>query len=188
MRFKDERFPPAVSYDAVGGPGFLTNIVITNSGKEYPDQVWTLERGEWEVSYQNRLPAVYRDLQAFFRIMRGRAHSFRFKDWSDFEAASGEGLFTDTDDSPPGRQMIKRYTFGSETYDRVITKPVVGKITTDAVSLDYTTGIASSGTYWSGEFDCHARLDTDKMKQTQKDRSGGQLVIDWSSIPLVEVK
>lgn len=186
--FKDIRFPTAISFDAVGGPGFLTNIVFSNSGKEFRDQIWELERGEWEVSHAITLPTAYKAFQAFFRIVRGRAYSFRYKDWSDFVCDVGDGLFIDTDDSPPAKQMVKRYTFGSETFDRVITKPCVDKITTDAASLDYATGIAVSGTTWSGEFDCHARLDTDKMKQELVDRSGGEIVITWASIPILEVK
>lgn len=190
MSFKNIRFPPNISFDAIGGPGFLTNVVTMNSGNESRDSVWSLERGEWEVSQAAKLPAKYEPLQAFFRVVKGRGYSFRFKDWTDFSAASGQGLFIDaSDDSPPTRQMIKRYTFGSEIFDRVITKPISGKITTDAVSLDYNTGIAASGTFWSGEFDCHVRFDTDKMKAITKDRNPAKgLIITWASIPLIEIK
>jgi hypothetical protein len=86
--------------------------------------------------------------------------------------------------------MVKAYNFDGETYNRDITKPVSGTIVTDASSLNYTTGIATSGTYWHGEFDCHARFDTDKMKAETIDRNGagGELIIGWSSIPIIELK
>jgi uncharacterized protein (TIGR02217 family) len=188
MSFKDIQFPPNISFHAIGGPGFLTNVVIPNSGKEFRDSVWSLERGSWDVAHAARRPVDYQPLQAFFRVVKGRAYSFRFKDWSDFSAAAGEGLFIDAGGSPSAKQMIKRYTFGSETFDRPITKPVSGKITTDAVGLDYMTGIASSGTTWNGEFDCHARFDTDQMKAETIDRSGAGLIIGWSSITIIEIK
>jgi len=188
MSFKDIRFPTDPTFGIQGGPGFLTNVVFTNSGKEFREDVWELERGEWDISHEVKVGAKFRPLPAFFRVVKGRAYSFRFKDWSDFEAASGEGLFIDTDDSPPAKQMIKRYTFDGETFDRVITKPVNGKITTDAVSLDYATGIAASGTSWSGEFDCHVRFDTDKMQSTVINRSGGEIVVSWSGIKIIEIK
>jgi uncharacterized protein (TIGR02217 family) len=191
VSFKNIRFPVDISFDAVGGPGFLTNVVPTNSGKEFREDVWALERGEWEVSHAADLPDKYQRLQAFFRAVKGRAYSFRFKDWTDFIAASGEGLFLDTGDDSPAtsKQMVKRYTFDGETFDRFITKPISGKVTTDAVSLDYNTGIATSGTVWSGEFDCHARFDTDKMKAVTKDRNPSKgLIITWASIPIIEIK
>lgn len=191
MSFKNIRFPVDISFDAVGGPGFLTNVVPVNSGREFREDVWALERGEWEVSHAAKLPNKYERLRSFFRVVKGRAYSFRFKDWTDFVALSGEGLFIDAGDDSPAttKQMVKRYTFGSETFDRVITKPISGSVTTDASSLDYNTGIATSGTYWFGEFDCHVRFDTDKMLAVTKDRNPAEgLIITWASIPLIEIK
>jgi len=190
--FKDIRFPPKISFHAIGGPGFLTNIVTVNSGKEFRDSIWALERGEWEVSQAAKLPEQYKPLQSFFRVVKGRGYSFRFKDWSDFEAAASEGLFIDagTDSPATSKQMVKAYNFDGETYYRVITKPVSGAIVTDASGLNYTTGIATAGTYWHGEFDCHARFETDKMKAETVDRegAGGPLIITWASIPIIELK
>lgn len=186
------QFPEAISYGAIGGPGFLTNIVVVNSGNEFPDQVWSLERGSWEVSHAARFPAQYKLLQSFFRIMRGRANTFRFKDHSDFTVSSGEGVFVLL--TATTFQMYKRYTFGAETYDRKITKPVATPGITGGTlsSINLTTGIVTmtSGTptAWQGEFDCHCRFDTDQMKQESISRSGGLLIIGWSSIPIVEVR
>lgn len=193
MSFLDIRFPPAISFHAVGGPGFLTNVVIVNSGSEFRDQVWSLERGTWEVSHAARLPAAYKPLQAFFRVARGRANSFRFKDWSDFSATASEGVFAML--TATTFQMYKRYTFGAQTFDRKIIRPVAstavitGGTTT---SVNYATGVVTvaSGTptAWAGEFDCHVRFDTDQMKAETIDKSGGEIVIGWSSIPIIEIK
>jgi len=187
--FLDIRFPEKISFGASGGPEFLTDVIITASGREARNQNWSSERLRYEVAHAARLEEVWRPLQAFFRVVAGRAHSFRFKDWTDYSATHSEGVFLDADSgSPLGKQMYKLYSFGGQTYYRKITKPVVGKITTDAVGLDYTTGIATSGSYWYGEFDVHVRFDTDEMKAQVIDKSEQEgLIVGWNSIPLVEV-
>lgn len=182
------RFPPLISFNAIGGPKFLTSIAVVASGRESRTQIWERERGEWSVSHHARLPAEWEELLAFFRVVAGMANTFRFKDWTDYVCAVGAGLFVDaTDGSPLGKQMVKRYSFGGYTYDRVITKPVSGKITTDASGLDYSTGIATSGTTWSGEFDVHARLDADPAKLQLIDKSKGGFIVGWDDIQIVEV-
>jgi uncharacterized protein (TIGR02217 family) len=192
MSFLDIQFPSAISFHAVGGPGFLTNVVIANSGQEFRDQVWSLERGSWEVSHAARLPTDYKPLQAFFRIARGRANSFRFKDWSDFAATSSEGVFTMLTSTT--FQAWKRYTFGGQTFDRKITKLVATPTTTGGTvsSWALTTGIVTmttgTPTAWAAEFDCHCRFDTDQMKAETIDKSGRELLIGWSSIPVIEVR
>ena len=195
MAFLDIRFPVRISFGAVGGPGFLTDVVITNGGAESRDQIWAYERGSWEVSHAARMPDMYRKLQAFFRAVGGRANTFRFKDWTDFSATAAEGRFiaiTGSDEL----QMVKRYTFGAYTFDRKIVLPISGTVTVtggSGVSVDYSDGTVSCDsngepTAWAGEFDILARFDTDRMHAETIDRSGPDLIIGWSSIPVVEVR
>ncbi len=195
--FIDVRFPVRVSMGAIGGPGFLTNIAIMESGAESRNQEWEWERGEWEVSQAAKLPVNYEPLQAFFRLVGGRAHSFRFKDWTDYICTSAQGFFVDSDGSPSGKQMVKRYTFGGFTVDRRITKPVHGTVIIQGVGspsdngLDYSTGIVYGGspTSHSCEFDVCARFDTDKMRAEAINRNPEDgLIVTWQSIPIVEVK
>lgn len=190
VNFLDIRFPERISLGAEGGPEFSTDIVIMASGAEARNQNWSTERLRYDVSHAARLEADWRKLQAFFRVVAGRAKSFRFKDWTDYVCDSGYGVFQDADSgSPLGKQMYKLYYFNGQSYYRKITKPVSGTITTDAVGLDYSTGIATSGTYWSGQFDVHARFDTDSMRaETIDKQNDGSLIVGWQSIPIVEVK
>lgn len=193
MDFDNVRFPPLIALGAVGGPRFKTSIAEMSNGREGRIQWWENERGEWTVSHNAKRPGKAGELLAFFRtIGKGMANTFRFKDWADFTCDPGQGVFVDTEDSPPLRQMVKRYTFygidGTPyTYDRVIVKPVSGKVTTDGTGLDYATGIADSGTTWSGEFDCWARLNSDAMKGTILTPKEGGFLIEFPSIDLVEV-
>lgn len=192
MAFKDIRFPTEISYGASGGPSFQTDVVIKASGAEGRNQTWAYERLVYEVSHAARREADWRQLQAFFRIVAGRAYSFRFKDWTDFSVASAEGKFITIDATHA--YLAKRYTYGAETRDRKITKPVTGSVTFTGgtgLSLDYTTGILTYATLpsaWAGQFDVHARFDTDEMRAETKTRSGTELIVGWESIPIVEVR
>lgn len=192
--FIDEVFPIRVSMGAIGGPGFMTNIAVMSSGAESRNQEWEFARCEYEVSQAAKLPNEYEPLIAFFMLMGGRANSFRFQDRVDYVCVAGQGFFISAvDDSPAGHQMVKRYTFGSHTVDRIITKPRNNGtvVVTGGGSLDYATGIVTGGTptAWRGEFDVHCRFDTDVMRREAVDRSvASGLIVTWQSIPLVEVR
>ena len=193
MAFINMRFPEDISVEASGGPGFVTDVVITDSGTEVRNQNWATERWEGDCSHAARLPSVWRPLQAFFRIAAGRANTWRYKDWQDFRVSSSDGVFINIDATHA--YLAKRYTFSPSTFDRKITKPVSGTVAFtggSGLSLDYSTGIltyASLPTNWSGEFDLHCRFDTDAMRaETINRQANGDPIVGWQSIPIVEVK
>lgn len=189
MSFIESRFPEAISYGAVGGPGFKTDVVVVNSGYEQRNAAWQDSRGAWDVSHGLKTQTQLNELIAFFRAMKGRANGFRFKDWADFQVASGEGIFRTL--SATTFQMVKRYTFESSTFDRDISKPVNGTLVITGgtgVSVNYATGVVtvSSGTptAWTGEFDVPVRFDTDQMKASIDDYNA----FTWGQIPVVEIR
>jgi uncharacterized protein (TIGR02217 family) len=186
------RFPELISFHALAGPEFQTDVVVVQSGAEARNQNWEQARRRYEVSHAVRLPAQYIPLKAFFHVVGGRAIGFRFKDWTDFECADAEGKFLQLTSTT--FQLLKRYTSGSETYDRVISKPISAISITGGSSpvVDYTTGIVtvSSGTptAWNGEFDVPCRFDTDRMEGEIIDKAGTEFIIGWNSIPIVEIR
>lgn len=189
MAFIETRFPEDISYGAAGGPGFQTDVVTVNSGHEQRNAAWQDARGKWDVAHGVRTEAQLATLIAFFRVMKGRANGFRFKDWQDYDATSGEGLFTTL--TATTFQMVKRYTTASTNHDRDITKPVNGTLIITGgtgVSVDYATGIVtvSSGTptSWTGEFDVPARFDTDQMRTSIL----AYQLHSWGQIPVVEIR
>lgn len=194
MAFINEIFPERISLNAIGGPGFMTNVAVMASGAESRNQEWEFERFEAEVSQAAKLSTEYIPLQAFFRIMGGRANSFRYKDWTDYTCVAGQGFFISAvHDSPAGHQMVKRYTFGSHTVDRIITKPRNNGtvVFNNGGTLDYNTGIVdgTAPTFWYGDFDIHCRFDTDVMRYEAIDRNVAHgLIVTWQSIPIVEVR
>ena len=283
------RFPDNVAFGVTGGPGYLTDVVVVNSGDESRNQNWTQARATYEASHAARLPAEYTVLRDFFRAVKGRTHGFRFKDHLDFSVTVSNGVLgSGVGSGVPTYQLGKLYAAGALSETRTISKPVSGTTTiyrnaspatagagagqyalstitgivtwvadatqtiasvtignptvinvssaltgavggkkvylanivgTAATMLNgiahtistvvgtaitlsgvNTTGLtASTGNAymypqatdaltWSGEFDVPCRFDTDQMRGTIANKSGNQFVIDWESIPIVEIR
>ena len=150
--FETPRFPDCISFGAIGGPTYFTEVVTVASGHEQRNEVWEFGRQVWDVSHGVRTDSDMHQLIAFFRSMRGRTHGFRFKDWSDFDSQSGGTGILGTTGFGSGvsvYQMLKRYTPGGSSFDlRKITKPINGTVTiiragvpiTTGFSIDYTSG------------------------------------------------
>ena len=147
--FHEVRFPDAIAYGATGGPEYLTDIVILQSGFEQRNQSWDSARARYAVSpgIKNRTQAA--EVISFFRARKGRAYGFRFKDWSDYRVTGqliGTGNGTQT-----AFQLTKTYTSGGENETRPLKKPVSGtvKIYKDSVlqssgiSIDHNTGLVT---------------------------------------------
>ena len=193
MAFIDIQFPKRISFNSVGGPGFAVDVIVTGGGQEYRNQTNELERSEYEVDHAARLPDIWKPLQAFFRVMAGRANSFRLHDPTDYSATAAEGVFAMIDATH--FQMRKKYLFGAQIAYRTITKPITPSVTVGGIvaSIDYSTGIVTmtSGTptTWSGEFDVHCRFDTNQMRHITKNKTpNGEFIVGWDSIPIVELK
>jgi|SRR5882672_2324906 len=207
------RFPDAIAFKAVGGPGYSTSILPLKSGFEQRNQQWAAGRMSWDVGQVTKTLTQFGPLLSYFRAVNGKTHGFRFKDFSDFtdsmpsgSGASGVlGLSGLGDGVTTVFQMVKNYTVGALTDQRLIRKPISGTcaffdagspVTPSAV--DYTTGLVSfSGAptaghalTWTGEFDVPVRFDIDKMNYEIVNRqgAGGQLLIAWATIPIIELR
>lgn len=198
MAFHDVRFPVDIAYGSTGGPEYSTEVIVTHSGYEQRNINWSVARAKYNVAHGVKTQSQLDTLIAFFRARRGRAHSFRFKDWTDFQATgvligTGNGALTTF-------QLIKNYTSGSATESRTITRPVSGtvKIYLNSVlqssgySVDHATGVVTFVSAPANtvlvqadfEFDVPVRFDTDRLSAAL-DTYG---VHSWSDIPLVEVR
>jgi uncharacterized protein (TIGR02217 family) len=207
------RFPEAIAFNATGGPGYLTAIVGVHSAFEQRSSQWAYGRGAWDVGQVVKTLTEYGPLIGFFRVVNGKTHGYRFKDFTDF-----------TDSMPPGAgasgilgltglgdgvatvfQMVKNYTIGALTDQRLIRKPISGtcaffdnasSVTPSAV--DYTTGLVTFSSApvvghvltWTGQFDVPVRFDIDQMKYVIVSRqgAGGELLISWPAIPIIELR
>lgn len=208
MSFDEVRFPVRISYGAVGGPGFLTNVVSLRSGHERRNQNWSAVRHAWDVAHGVKDRDDMDDLRDFFMARAGRARGFRYFDWADY-SATGQVLGTGNG-SDKVFQFVKKYTNGSITYTRTIKKLIHDETVVDelgefnvTVKLDGVT--QSSGftldedngtvTFTSapavGEvvsadfyFDVPARFDTDRMMVTIDQHE----LMTWGNIPVVELR
>lgn len=205
MAFFETSLPDHVEKGAVGGPGFKTSILTLSSGFEKRNIDWSRSRGQWDISYGITNLQNLRDVIAHFYSVQGKAHGFRFKDWSDYQVPDSPETqsFLGTGDAAETEfQAIKRYTnLGGQTFDRIINKIVDGSVSawlngTPVDPMDFTvdnnTGIITFDSPPGGgvaitfacEFDVPVRFDTDELEiNTQTFQAG--LV---PRIPIVEIR
>jgi uncharacterized protein (TIGR02217 family) len=211
---------------ALGGARFNTSVLELDSGFEKRNINWSVPRGEWDVGFglllkfQSDPSDMMLDLDElinFFYIVRGKAFSFRFKDWSDYEigyeneTAIDPQLLALGDGVTAQFQAFKRYAYGSQTFDRVLTKLVddgtlqvfldgVLQTITTHYTVDFDRGLitfltppaATGGTGPGGVqlvnframFDNHVRLDTDDLKVNMEIFNAGS----WPNVPIVELR
>ena len=99
--FHEVRFPELISWGGRGGAAYDTTVVEFATGKEQRNQNWSRGRMEWDVAHGVKIQEDLDELVAFFRARRGRAHGFRYKDWSDFKLVQ-EALQNSVDDTLAG--------------------------------------------------------------------------------------
>ena len=207
MAFHEVRFPDNISRGARGGPERRTQIVELASGDEERNASWANSRRRYDVAYGIRRADDLAAVVAFFEARNGRLHGFRFKDWADYKSCAPSGTPSSADQmigtgngSRTTFQLAKRYTSGSQSWTRPITKPVAGsvKIRLDAAEqvsgwvVDTTTGVvtfaAAPGngvTIRAGfEFDVPVRFNSDLLDVTLDIERLGSI----TSISLVEIR
>ena len=196
--FHEVRFPDNIAYGATGGPEFATTVVVTGAGHEQRNVDWAEARGRWDVGSGLKNQQQLDELIAFFRARKGRAHGFRFKDWTDYNA-TGQLLGTG-DDARTQFQLVKHYPSGSVIEVRTITKPVAGTVQVyldgalqlSGWSVDTATGLVTFSTAPAAsveitadfEFDVPVRFDTDHMAVTIE----SYRLHAWQQIPIVELR
>lgn len=186
------RFPEAVSFGCRGGPTWQTAVIAVSSGHEARNQVWRAARHRYDVShvYHQSDNGKLALLRAFFLVVRGRLHGFRFRDPLDNTADVGDGVLASLGGGQ--YQLVKRYSAGASLYDREIAKPVAGRVQIaggGTYALDTATGIVTHTggappTGWSGEFDVPCRFDTDIMSASLDAPGHGH----WQSVTIVEIR
>lgn len=198
MAFAEVQFPADISYGSSGGPEYATDVVASASGYEQRNVNWVEARARYNVAHGVKTKAQLEALIAFFRARKGRAHGFRFKDWTDYQAT------TETLGTGNGSQtqfpLIRTYVSGGVTETRTIKKPVAGTVQvykngvlqTSGVRVDTTTGVVTFTTAppagqritASFQFDVPVRFDTDRLSASL-DAYG---IHSWLDIPIVEVR
>lgn len=147
--FLEQRFPEKISYGSSGGPTYRTTVVDGLSGIRKKNIDWQYPLHQYDAVYGVKTLEEMYELLALFHNAQGMAHSFRYKDWSDYNSSVPTLAITPFDQllgigdgARRQFQIIKRYNVGAYTKDRIITKPVhdtvqvaVGGVVTSAYTI-----------------------------------------------------
>ena len=177
------RFPVDIAYGAKFHVKYRTNVFEAQSGHEQRNIVWEEPRLYADVSTGIQDQEDLDKLIAFFRKMKGRAYTFRFKDWSDYRVVNqkiGTG-----DGSTTTFQVIKEYPVEGGTptvrnikflVDGTVKNVTVGGVPQvegtdftvdyDAGTITFTTPPPTGSDIIVGEaeFDILCRFDTDDLE------------------------
>ena len=208
MAFIEVQFPAIVSEGAVGGPGYQTQRVTTQSGRIYRNARWSLPLYKFQAETGIKEWAQYESVLNLFHACRGGLDGFRFKDPRDFKSCVDAGTVSALDQNigtgdgtTAAFQLRKGYTAGSQTTYRTVKKPVAGtvrvavagteKTITTHFTVDTTTGII---TFTAGniptagqaitagyEFDIPMMFESDDLPVVYEEADLGAL-----NIPLIE--
>ena len=174
--FIDESLLDRVAYGFRGGPQWSTTRVELQSGRIKRNAERSLPRHRYVAPYTN-IDEDYRDIViATYIACMGPIHSFRFKDYND-NYIDDEIIGTSVGGIGETMQVIKPYTFGTETLSRPITKPIAAGfvLTEDDIPLvptdiDELTGIITFNATGAGkvlrvtcDFDVPVMFDEDGL-------------------------
>lgn len=209
MAFHDIRFPPSLSFGAVGGPERRTDIVTLANGFEERNAPWAQSRRRYDAGLGLRSMQDLEQVIAFFEARQGQLHSFRWKDWADFKSSTADRA-VQFDDQFIGLgdgvkrqfQLVKTYQSGGHSVTRAISKPVSGSVQIglqgDALvagqqfDIDHTTGViefaippAAGLEITAGfEFDVPVRFDTPQIRISLASFNAGEV----PDVPVIEVR
>ena len=169
--FSNVRFPERLSLGAAGGPEYSTIVHSIANGHEERIVQWQYPKYRFNLSSAIESKKDLDDLVAFFVAHKGKAISFRFKDWTDYKCAGQKiepinGIY----------KLYKSYKCAGIEVRRNITKPVEGSVIvySDGVKIDanvdYMTGELSladrsyKNISVDFEFDVQVRFDMDDLQ------------------------
>ena len=207
MAFDDVRLSTAISRGSSGGPERRTDVVTTASGREERNSRWAHSRRRYNIGFGVKTLQQLQEVIAFFEGRRGKLHTFRFKDYTDFKSCAADAMPQRTDQAlgtgtgaQAAFQLVKHNGAPSRDYVRNITAPVAGSVlvaVNGVASVNFTTNTttgvitfnagsipANGSTVTAGfEFDVPVRFDTDEITINLSQFEAGEI----PEISLLEV-
>ena len=123
MSFIETAILDRVAYGFTGGPTFLTTTVELFSGIDSRNAERTRPLYIYNAPYDAIKTADHDTVKSAFIACLGGLHGFRFKDRADYQLTT-ETIGTAVGGTDETMQLIKTYTFGTESVVRNIIKPV----------------------------------------------------------------
>jgi uncharacterized protein (TIGR02217 family) len=196
-----QRFPDRIARGASGGVSYSTTVVTAFGGGERRNINQEEGRRRYDVSQAVKDDADARECDAFFRKARGKAHTFRFKDWFDYVLEPADSRLVLV--SAGVYQISKVYGADEPDFEEVVPlrRIVDGTLTVYSsgtpltegagYTVDIDTGLVTtaSGTLTARcEYDVPCRFDFDEKDATLVHRRrDGSILVEWSGIRIVEV-
>lgn len=184
-----EVFPYDISFNSIGATRFATDVVIVDSGHDDRNSRWTQPIMEFDIAYGVRTMEHLQGLIAFFRVMRGRLHSFLYHDHTDH--TSSQAVALEARKSPPITmmdqplgvgtglkktfQLVKEYASpGGQIFVRPIYKPK-----TDSVTISQDGGRVTNFTvdHSKGLVTFHSRLVIEGLNDVTMQRLNPNLML-----------
>lgn len=166
------RFPDDLARWALGGVNYSTIVIGSTSGRETRNSLWQYGRGQWDLQNIERAEGkaggtyALQTLRNFFRVCKGQAYGFRFRDLTDYSdegsgimglplASLGSGVPSGHGSGVPVYQLYKSYIAAPLADYRAIQKPypsgyallrngvAVPTSGGGAATLDTTTGLVT---------------------------------------------
>lgn len=202
--FIDTELSIGPSYGWQGGPGSSVRPKGLRNQHERREIQQDLPRHTFTLPFRKIRNVDYLiQLKAAFVVCRGPGHSFKVRDWSDYEATA-EALGA----APAGTaavQLLRNYTFGTETLARPITKPDAASVVVyqntgsgpvaKPGTVDPLTGLftpstawtAGAALTWTGRFFVPVRFANDAMPTSIPSNYGSEGFAIEGSVDLIEV-
>lgn len=203
-----ERFPDCISFGAFGGwPSWLVTIVQHAGNIETRNLDDATPRGRWNFAQAVKEKPDHEMVYNHFIKARGQFHTFRFKDWGDFECfrtGDARGRLVGAGTS---WQASKVYGTDEPSFEYVrslirivaLSDQIWRNGSLQTRGADYTinnnTGVITSAVSWTGatlelacEFDVLCRYDVSRLDVSMISRAGqdGDLIVQWSDVDICE--
>ena len=185
--FYDIVFPESISMKSSYIIEYNTIINKSKNGNELRISNYDYPLLSYNVINDIKTKKELEDIINFFKLVKGRAYGFKFKDWLDYKVINQNIAVADGEQKD--FQLIKTYNINNKLQTRKITKPkqvsifINNQDITTNISINYENGIITFNTppekdtiiSASFEFYVPVRFDNDKIEIVMKNEKVGEI-------------
>ena len=185
--FYDIVFPESISMKSSYIIEYNTIINKSKNGNELRISNYDYPLLSYNVINEIKTKTELEDIINFFKLVKGRAYGFKFKDWLDYKVINQNIAVADGEQKD--FQLIKTYNINNKLQTRKITKPkqvsifINNQNITTNISINYENGIITFNTppekdtiiSASFEFYVPVRFDNDKIEIVMKNEKVGEI-------------
>lgn len=186
---EDLIFPESISMKSTYTIEYKTTVCTAKNGYELRIANIDYPLLSYNIINDLKSKTEIENLVNFFKLTKGKAIGFKFKDWLDYKVNSQ--VIATADGENKDFQLIKTYLLGNHVQIRKITKPIEGTVKIYVndiedktnISIDYEKGLVSFSSAPANnsiikadfEFYVPVRFDTDKLDITMKNSKYGEI-------------